>query len=153
MDAYSITLNTSSVSKLLLKAGWAPLAVFILHAIVIRTTFRQALDFPIHFAGGATMAFFLFYAIACFAAGFDDNDSLVRYLFSFALACTVGLFWEYGELFSDVFLHTHIQHNLHETMKDLIADTSGAFSSLSLVALVRRFNHKSKALSASAYEE
>ena len=136
MDGLKITISPPAISRLLLRAAWAPLSVYIIHAVVIRTSLRQTLDFPMHFAGGAAIAFFLFHLIGCFAPAFAESDAALRYLFSFALACTVGLFWEYGELFSDVFLHTHIQQSLHETMMDLIADTVGASASLVLVAIL-----------------
>lgn len=125
--------------KLLGRAAWAPIAVLILHAIIAKTSLRKPLDFSIHFLGGASMAFFFFHALECFEALLGTTTPFARYLFSFSLACTVGLFWEFAELFSDVFLHTHIQKTLHETMSDLIADTTGAIISLSLVFLARRF--------------
>lgn len=84
------------------------------------------------------MAFFFYHALDCFEAMLGTTVAFTRYLFSFSLACTVGLFWEFGELFSDSFLHTHIQITLHETMSDLIADTTGAIASLSLVLIGRR---------------
>jgi len=49
-----------------------------------------------------------------------------RNLFSFTLACTAGVFWEFAEVGSDTFLHTHIQRSVDEAMRDLIADASGA---------------------------
>ena len=65
-----------------------------------------------------------------------------RLLFSYALACTVGVFWEFGELASDVFLHTHIQISIRETMSDLIADATGGASSLTLIFLTGIFHRK-----------
>jgi len=50
----------------------------------------------------------------------------------FALACTVGLFREFGELFSDVFLGTPIRKSLHEALLDLVADAVGAGVSLAI---------------------
>jgi hypothetical protein len=44
--------------RLVRRAGWAPVSVLILHAIVAETPFRQALDFAMHLlapeAGGGT---------------------------------------------------------------------------------------------------
>ena len=119
--------------QLIKRAAWAPIAVFIFHAGVARTSLREPLDFTIHFLGGASIAYFLFHALLCFEALLGKPTGFGRYLFSFALACTVGLFWEFGELFSDTFLHTHIQQTIHETMFDLIADATGAISALLLV--------------------
>jgi len=127
----------SAFTRLLLRAGWAPIAVLILHAIVIRTSFRQPLDFTMHFCGGAAIAYFMFEAQQVFQRVLGTPTAFGRYLIAFALACTVGVFWEFGEFFSDAFLHTHIQGSLPETMSDLIADATGAIVSLLLVCFVR----------------
>ncbi|MGV3662468.1 MAG: hypothetical protein ACO1TE_19950 [Prosthecobacter sp.] len=123
--------------QLLLRAGWAPVAVLIFHRLIYFTPYRQPLDFVMHYSGGVAIAFFLWRALDCFAPWFGTLTSFARYLFTFALACTVGLFWEFAELASDVFRHTHIQHSIHETMRDLIADATGALTTLTLVFLVR----------------
>ena len=47
------------------------------------------------------------------------------------------MFWEFGELFSDVFLGTHIQKTVRETMSDLIADAAGAITLLVLICIAR----------------
>ncbi len=125
--------------KLLLRAAWAPVAVVIFHAAVARTSLRVPLDFPIHFSGGASIAFFAYHALVCFEALFGKLTRIGLHLFSFALACTVGLFWEFAELFSDTFLHTHIQISIHETFSDLIADATGAATGLLLVFIAGRF--------------
>ncbi len=127
-----------SISRLLVRAAWAPVSVLILHAAVAGTSLRDPLDFTVHFLGGSAIAFFIFEAIECFPSLVGRITAFGHCLFSFTFACTVGLFWEFGELFSDVFYHTHIQHDLHETMSDLIADTCGALSSLFLLFLVRK---------------
>ena len=114
------------------------MAVLVLHAVVAETPLRKPLDFWMHFSGGVAIAYFLFHAIDCFEEFLGVRTCFGRYLFAFALACTVGLFWEFGELFSDVFLGTHIQKSIHETMSDLIADTLGAIVSLLLISLRRR---------------
>lgn len=133
--------------RLLLRVGWAPLLVLALHQAVMRTPWRQALDFVMHYSGGVAIAFFLWHALHYLAAWFGAVTRFGRYLFTFALACTVGLFWEFAELASDVFRHTHIQHSIRETMGDLIADATGALTTLTLVfiaGLVRRRKEKAK---------
>lgn len=128
----------SPLTKLFLRAGWAPIAVLIAHAIVVKTSLRESLDFWIHFSGGAAIAYFLFHAIHYLRTLLGGAGSFGRYLFAFALACTVGLFWEFAELVSDAFWGTHIQKTIQETMSDLVADTTGAIASLVLVCLARR---------------
>jgi hypothetical protein len=134
----------SALRQLFWRAAWAPIAVVILHAIIARTSLRQPLDFPIHYLGGASIAFFVFQALPCFVMLLGRPSPFGSYLFSFALACTSGSFWEFGELLSDAFQHTHSQQSLHETMLDLIADTTGAITALILLFLYRRFRRDSK---------
>ena len=98
-----------ALRHLLLRAAWAPITVLILHAIFAKTPLRKPLDFSMHFLGGASIAFFLLHSLHCFEPLVGAATRFGRYLFSLALARTVGLFWEFGELFSDAFLHTHIQ--------------------------------------------
>lgn len=128
----------AAIRTLLLRAAWAPVLVLLVHAVVMRTPWRKPLDFWMHFSGGAAIAFFSFHAIDCFAPLLGRVTPLGRYLFSFSLACTVGVFWEFGELFSDIFLGTAIQKSIHETMSDLIADAAGAVVALGVVRVVSR---------------
>lgn len=125
--------------RLLLRAGWAPLVVLIFHRAIQHTIYRQPLDFVMHYSGGVAIAFFLWHALECFAHWLGHLTPFARYLFTFALACTVGLFWEFAELFSDIVFHTHIQFSVRETMRDLIADATGALTTLTLLWLARCF--------------
>jgi hypothetical protein len=127
----------SAIRTLLIRAAWAPSAVLILHAVIAKTSLRNPLDFPIHFLGGASIAFFAFHTLDCFKTWLGPMTPLARYLFSFCIACTVGVFWEFGERFLDVFLRMAIQQTLANTMSDLIADASGAVASLFLVWIAR----------------
>ncbi|HSH40438.1 MAG TPA: hypothetical protein VK993_16825 [Chthoniobacterales bacterium] len=121
---------------LLRRTAWAPIAVLIAHQVLSRSAYRQPLDFAMHFSGGVAIAYFLYHALGLFGPVFGEVRAAGRYLFSFALACMIGLFWEFAELFSDVFLKTRIQRTIAETMRDLIADTTGAALSLSLIGIV-----------------
>ncbi|MFN0079887.1 MAG: hypothetical protein ACKVY0_25765 [Prosthecobacter sp.] len=123
--------------RLLLRASWAPLLVLVFHRAVFNTPWRQPLDFVMHYSGGVAIAFFAWHALDCFASWFGTLTAFARYLFTFTLACTVGLFWEFAELYSDIVYGSHIQHSIHETMRDLIADATGALTTLALVFLVR----------------
>ncbi len=132
--------------RLLLRAGWAPLAVLIFHQKIMHTSYRQQLDFVMHYSGGVAISYFLWHALDCFAHWFGQLTVFARYLFTFALACTVGLFWEFAEFFSDVQFGTHIQYSVHETMRDLIADATGAATMLTLTWIVRCFTAKPAAM-------
>ena len=135
----------AALGTLLLRAAWAPAAVLLGHQLISRSAYRQPLDFAIHFSGGMAIAFFAYHALGCFAPVVGELRPVGRYLFSFALACTVGLFWEFGELFSDIVLRTHIQRTIRGTMRDLIADTTGALLTLALVFLWQLLRGRSRA--------
>jgi hypothetical protein len=127
----------SALYQLLLRVAWAPIVVLIFHALIAKTRFRAPLDFTMHFLGGASMAYVFFYALDHLSFLLGSVTRGGRYLFSFSLACTVGVFWEFAEYASDVYRHTYIQQNLPETMSDLIADASGAAACLALLGMVR----------------
>jgi hypothetical protein len=117
--------------------------MLILHWAVKDTSLRQPLDFTMHFLGGAAIAFFVFHALD-FGAPVVGHVTLTgRLLFSFALACTAGLFWEFGEFFSDLWFRTYIQWTIRETMRDLLADAAGALACLAVCWLVCRFRRGS----------
>jgi hypothetical protein len=121
--------------RLLLRAGWAPLAVLVFHHEIQHTRWREPLDFVMHYSGGLAITYFLWHALEFFAHWLGQLTTFARYLFSFALACTVGVFWEFAEWAADIFLHTHIQYSVGETMRDLIADAAGATTTLTLLLL------------------
>lgn len=128
--------------RLLLRAGWAPLLVLIFHQMILKTPYRQQLDFVMHYSGGVAIAFFFWHALDCFAHWFGSLTPFARYLFTFTLACTMGLFWEFAELFSDIVFGSNIQHSIRETMRDLFADAVGALTTLTGVFIVRCFASK-----------
>ena len=115
------------------KAAWAPILVLLIHQIVLRTPWRRELDFYMHFSGGMAAAYLSWHGLHYFAEWIGRLTLAGRWLFTFALACTIGVFWEFAELASDVFRGTHIQHSIHETMRDLIADACGAMLTLFIV--------------------
>lgn len=129
--------SRNALVKLLLTTAWAPIAVLIFHQMLRGTPYRDRLDFTVHSLGGASMAFVMFHALNCFRKAIGDLTPPGRYLFSFSLACVIGLLWEVLELASDVYRGTHIQQSVHETMRDLIADATGATCALALVLFAR----------------
>ena len=138
-----------SLLHLLLRAGWAPVAVLIFHAAMAKTSLRTPLDFTIHFLGGASMAYLMYRALESFAFLLGQVTFLGQLIFSFALACTVGVFWEFTEFFRDTMYHTHIQQSLQETMLDLVADAAGATASLLLISLIMLLGNPRRLLSSS----
>ena len=75
-----------ALGKLLLRAGWAPAAVLMFHAVVAKTVWREPLDFTIHFLGGAAIAYFFFYALQYLERLVGPTSGFGRYLFAYALA-------------------------------------------------------------------
>ncbi len=121
----------------LLRTAWAPLAVIIFHQAIAHTSLRKPLDFTVHSLGGAAMAFCMWHGIACFPAIIGRITAFAAYFFSFCMAITIGVFWEFIEQLSDTFRGTHIQISISETLKDLWADATGASVVLLLVMIVR----------------
>jgi uncharacterized membrane protein YjdF len=90
-----------------------------------------------HFSGGMAIAYFLYRGMGAFPEFLRVASGWGNYLFAFALATVVGVFWEFAELASDVFLGSTIQKSVHETMRDLIADVLGALLALGILAFCR----------------
>ena len=134
--------------QLLRRAIWAPVLVLIIHRIVLHTPWRRQLDFCMHFSGGMAAAYLSWHAIECFQPWIGTLTRIGRVLFAFALALTIGVFWEFAELAADVFAGTHIQHDVRETMGDLIADSCGAALTLLLVNLRAIFSASSQTTTA-----
>ena len=89
------------------------------------------------------MAFVFFHALEYFAPLLGRATLFGRILFSFSLACTVGVFWEFAEWLSDYRHHTHIQISIWETMCDLAADAMGASLALLAILCVCAFSRRS----------
>lgn len=130
--------------KTLLKASWPVFAVLIFHQSLIHSPYRVQLDFVMHSSGGAAISYFVYFALVWVASVIGVLKQAGRYLFTFSLACTVGLFWEFAEMFSDYTRGTHIQHSLPETLHDLIADATGSFILLTLIIVYRHFSSNTR---------
>lgn len=125
-----------SIVHLFRVAAWAPIIVLILHAIVLRTPWRQNLDWLLHFLGGAATAYFLFHAARLLTQILGQLRMPTHYLLAFGLTCAIAVGWEIVEFLSDQILGTQVQHSLAETMRDLICGVLGAVFSLVCVLLL-----------------
>jgi hypothetical protein len=96
----------------------------------------------LHFLGGAAIAYF-FFRLFVILSVFPTTDRWLIYAATFTSSCTAALFWEFVEFASDVFLHSHVQQSLSETMLDLVFGVLGAISSLALITIVRLLFFKS----------
>ncbi len=117
--------DAARIGNLIVRAGWAPLTVFITHLVVSYGldgyTLFPSIDIPIHFLGGFAMAYFL---SRCFAALPDrliarDVRKLTEFVVVASLTTTVTIFWEFAEFTSDALLGTHTQQGLGDTMLDM----------------------------------
>ena len=118
--------------------AWAPVLVIVFRGVAMIFGIRAQLDHVIHFSGGFAIAYFLYRICKIAHYYIGDLSSAARYLMAYFSACTVALFWEFGEFASDIFKGTHIQHSVSETFLDLIYGASGAFLCLILIEIVER---------------
>jgi len=114
--------------RLLRQAAWAPIGVLLLHAIVVRISHRQELNWMVHALGGAAMAFFLYHGAVVSERHLGRLRPLAQYLLAFGLTCAVAVAWECGEFVLGN------QDGLTDTMGDLFFGALGASLSLLLVA-------------------
>lgn len=123
---------------LLRKAGWAPLVAIALHWVVAFLGVRDAADNLVHFSGGAAIAYFAWHACRVFAPWIGALRAAASYAAAFTVTCTAAVFVEIVEFGSDQFLGTRVQHDLHETMLDLVFGVAGGCAALLVIALRSR---------------
>src|SRR5262245_7371077 len=91
------------------EVAWAPLGVFIVHAILGKLFHHEPYVDPVmHFLGGASIAYFARRAGELTPHYIGTPSGAGLNLLAFGMACFAALMWEFGELFSDIALGTHI---------------------------------------------
>jgi hypothetical protein len=78
------------------------------------------------FSGGAAITYFFRRAAEINPQHIGTPSATGLNLLAFGLACFAALAWEFGELFSDIFLGTNIQRNAPNTLRDLGLGVGGA---------------------------
>ncbi len=121
--------------QLLVRAGWAPASVLVLHAVDGSLPYRVALDIAHHTLGGAAIAYFLLCAVRL---AWPRLRGALPWALAFTSACTVAVFWEFAEFAGDHLRDAHVQRSLDETMRDLVCGVFGAAATLCLLAACRR---------------
>lgn len=106
-------------------AWWAPVAVLLLHKVVMWLGLRSRTDGLLHFAGGLAVTFFIWTLIPVVERWLGTLSISWRFLMTFCAGCTVALGWDLAEFGSDALLGTDIQHSLRETMLDLVYGAAG----------------------------
>lgn len=99
---------------------------------------REQCDWLMHYSGGLAITFFFWKLLGAYGHFFGQLNVLGRRAFSFALGCTMAVFWEIAEFGSDKIYGTHIQHWIGETMMDLVNGVAGAFTTVGLIILFAR---------------
>jgi hypothetical protein len=113
-------------------AGWAPALVFALHVVASRGFHVYdrfpLFDVPMHFLGGAAMAYF-FHTAALNGARLrvlGPYQRLSHLALVFAWVCTVAVCWEFAEWITDHYFGTHAQMgDLDDTLKDILVGMVG----------------------------
>lgn len=113
--------------------GWAPAAVLIMHRLVYALGVRKECDWLMHYSGGLAITFFFWRLLKAHGHWLGQLNVLGRYFVSFAFGCTMAVWWELIEFASDIYLGTHIQHTIRETMMDLVNGVCGAITTLTLL--------------------
>jgi hypothetical protein len=114
------------LKRLLLRAGWAPVGVVVLHEVASALHGHDTrLDPIFHLLGGAAMAFFFGQAVHIRQDWFGRSKPVAWALISFCMATTVAVFWEFIEFAGGGF-GAYSQVTLGETMGDLVLGCTGA---------------------------
>jgi len=111
-------------------AGWAPLAVFALHAILAATGaygVYPPLDIPMHLAGGIAIAYFFSKALAlAIEAGLlGAPNRLAVAVMVFTCTCAAAVAWEFAEWTYDQFFVAMDARGYHDTLLDMALGVVG----------------------------
>ncbi|ANM28470.1 hypothetical protein ABI59_00750 [Acidobacteria bacterium Mor1] len=102
-------------------AGWALLLVLVGHEIAgARFGHEPVVDPIAHFSGGVAMAYFVWYGCRRDPGFLGNPSALARDLIALGATLAVAVFWEAGELGSDLFRGTRIQTDPANMMRDLM---------------------------------
>ena len=120
------------------RAGWAPAAVLLLHLGLVYgfDAYERfsPLDIPMHFLGGAAMAYLAehLYREGQRGGALTVGAGFFRALLLVSFAALAAVLWELAELASDRYLGTRYQVSLADTMRDLFMGLLGAVTYLLL---------------------
>lgn len=123
----------------LLRAGWAPAAVFLFHAyastVLHLYVYYPASDIAMHALGGIAIAYF-FWRAASLASGAGVLGGINRVglgVMVFGLTCAAAVFWEFGEYLSDRYFGTRSQLGLDDTLGDMLVGIVGGVAFLAAI--------------------
>jgi hypothetical protein len=123
-------LNSLHKKKFLIELITCAILVASLHHLALNMFLYWTIDWfdiPMHFLGGATMAFLALYIF--FTSGIFPtivklkNQKIVVFLFLVFFTLVIGLIWELWEIF---FVMSDVLSDRADTILDLIMDIVGA---------------------------
>jgi hypothetical protein len=127
------------IKDLFYKIAWPPIGILVLHNALSKLLGHPSwLDPPMHFLGGAAIAYFFYEVLLMKHTWFGKSKPLAHLLLAFCLAVTVAVFWEFLEFAGDKITGSHVQISLEETMYDLLLGSSGAMAFLLIRGIVKR---------------
>ena len=133
-------------SVTLREAGWAPLLVLLVYVLAagvfdLFAVFPR-LDFPMHFAGGLAVAYFISRGLQAGWTLWDRPAAGARAESAIVLLLTlaVALLWELAEFSSDSLFGTREQLGMDDTVRDLLAGMLGALIFVALPNVYSRQN-------------
>lgn len=125
-------------------AGWAPIAVFLLHAVLVATgayAAHPSLDIPMHLGGGIVIAYFFAesLAVAVRADLLGAPNRLAVAVMVLGCTCAAAVGWEFAEWAYDQFFAVRDARGYHDTLADMALGIlgGGLFVAVSAVRGVR----------------
>ncbi len=111
-------------------AAWAPLTVFVLHAVLVATGaygVYPPLDVPMHLAGGIAIAYFfsksLALAIEADLLGAPNRPAVAVMVLT--CTCAAAIAWEFAEWTYDRFFIAGDARAYHDTLLDMALGVMG----------------------------
>lgn len=94
--------------------------VLISHEFLYVKGWTTQIDWLHHYSGGLAFSYFSWKILPYLTRWFGTTTPAGRLAVTFLAGCTAALLWEIAEFSSDLFLHTHIQKSIQETMMDIV---------------------------------
>jgi hypothetical protein len=112
------------------QAGWAPLLVLAFWAIAAAgfDAYERypSLDMPTHFCGGVSIAYLTSVGVVRLAPLLGAAHPLLRGAMAIGATAVAAIVWEFMEYLSDLFLGTHLNLGVRDTLSDLFFGLLGA---------------------------
>lgn len=119
-------------------SAWVPLSFFAFHQLVANVLRAQRLipwiDMPMHFFGGAAIAYFFRASLRRpeAPAVLGDLSRFARFLFAFCCVGATTALWEFAEWITDSLDLTGAQVSLDDTLLDMALGIAGGLCLLLL---------------------